>query len=352
MVEVRKLSVTILAISAVFSFIYVSFIQMNYFGIYFRNFLPMAAQTNTTNASSDQRRVTNTSISSKAKTVTLSGAYVRETRCDKCFPHDFRYIIPNEEVCRRNNSEQIIDLFIMILTTAKNYQARDAIRTTWLTISKSNTANVRYIFLLGAVKNDNDQNAIIKEANTYHDIVQEDFVDVYMNLTYKTMMGFKYAATLCSHARFVLKTDEDMYINVPHLVTYLNTSSKELQNKITGSCSKAARPIRNSKSKWYASEKSYKEKMYPGFCSGTAYATSMTVVQKIYNISYTVPFFHLEDIYVSLCLHLIGGSVIHNSRFNIGRPKFNACLYKGDKLLSAHTLTPTMLRSIWAAKCK
>ncbi|XP_060589908.1 LOW QUALITY PROTEIN: N-acetyllactosaminide beta-1,3-N-acetylglucosaminyltransferase 4-like [Ruditapes philippinarum] len=154
------------------------------------------------------------------------------------------------------------------------------------------------------------------------------------------------------HARFVLKADDDMYINIPNLLAYLNSSAQDLQNKITGSCSKSARPIRNSKSKWYASERSYKEKQYPGF-SGTAYATSMNVVKKIYNISCTVTIFSpIEDIYVSLCLRLIGGSVLHKPGFHIERPKLDACLYKGNKLFTAHSMTPDMIRNIWKAECK
>ncbi|XP_060567636.1 beta-1,3-galactosyltransferase 1-like [Ruditapes philippinarum] len=278
---------------------------------------------------------------------------IRETVCEKCFTHDFKYLINNEKICKINSdNNDTIDLFIMILTVHKNFEQRDVIRRTWLSYSKNNTGNVRYAFLLGKPANDDLHEKVVQENNVYHDIIKEDFVDTYMNLTYKTIMGFKWVVTFCPKAKYILKTDDDMYINVPNFVNYVNTSGVELENHVVGSCEKIASPIRNTDSKWYASKESYKERRFPGYCSGTGYITSFNIVNKIFAISPKIPFFHLEDIYVGLCLRKIGGSVKNKGGFNRGRVKLNACVYKGKTMFTSHQVTAKQMETIWNSKCQ
>ena len=53
-----------------------------------------------------------------------------------------------------------------------------------------------------------------QESQIFHDIVVEDFVDSYHNLTLKTMMGMRWIATFCEHAQYVLKADSDVFVNM------------------------------------------------------------------------------------------------------------------------------------------
>ena len=62
---------------------------------------------------------------------------------------------------------------------------------------------------------------IVEEYRTHGDIIQEDFVDSYMNLTLKTIMGIKWAQNYCSKASFILKTDDDIFVNIPLLMENL-----------------------------------------------------------------------------------------------------------------------------------
>ena len=43
------------------------------------------------------------------------------------------------------------------------------------------------------------------------------FQDSYHNLTLKTVMGLKWVKDHCSQARFVMKTDDDIFVNLPKL---------------------------------------------------------------------------------------------------------------------------------------
>lgn len=276
---------------------------------------------------------------------------IRESTCNECFRHDFKYIINNENICSNERSKVAIELMIIIFTRHGNYKARDAIRNTWLTYTKNNTANVRYAFLLGKTKNYSDHENIIEENSVYRDILKEDFLDDYKNLTYKTIMGFKWALTYCTWAKVLLKTDDDMFINVPKLLSFLRESKEMLLDNVVGSCVENESPQRNVKSKWYTSEEIYQEERYPGFCSGTGYLTSLELVTKIYNISRYVPFFYLEDVYVGLCLYKVRGDVKNVKGFKVYIPDENPCAFKKKSLFTAHHVKPEMLYTIWKSQC-
>ena len=274
----------------------------------------------------------------------------RKDECNNCFTHNFKYVIDNTDICNLYSGQIEIELLILILTAHSNVQQRNALRETWLTHTKNNTANVRYAFLLGEVKDTKLKEDIAKESGVYNDIIKEDFVDVYSNLTYKTIMGFKWAATKCGVTKAVLKTDDDMYINVPNVLNIVRNNFTSLQTSIVGSCKNGEGPIRNPTSKWFASINSYPGKLYPGVCSGTGYLTSLNVVRKVLEISPQVPFFHLEDVYVALCIQKLGYHAKSFPGFNRLRPELDACLFNGKWLVTAHNMTPAMIRQMWNDK--
>ena len=275
----------------------------------------------------------------------------RKDVCYNCFNHNFKYVIDNPDICKLYSGEKQIELLIIILTVHSNVQQRNTLRETWLTYSRNNTASVRYAFLLGEIKDAKLKADIIKESDQFRDIIKEDFVDVYSNLTYKTMMGFKWATTKCGVANAVLKTDDDMYINVPNVLKIVRNNFTDLQSNVVGSCAQTAAPIRNQQSKWFASMNSYPGKFYPGFCSGTGYLTSLKVARKVFEVSPHVPYFHLEDVYVALCIKKLGYHLKGFPGFNPGRPDLDVCLYNGDSLVTAHYMTPAMTKQMWNAKC-
>ncbi|KAL3885859.1 hypothetical protein ACJMK2_025891 [Sinanodonta woodiana] len=289
----------------------------------------------------------------KANTIALNTIEMqRPDECQSCFAHKFEYIIDNHVVCKLYSDSQEIDLIILIFTTHQRQQERNSIRQTWLKFTNRNTANVRYSFLLGEIPDAQLRKLVEEENKIHNDIIKEDFVDTYQNLTYKTIMAFKYAITKCSYAKFVMKTDDDMWINIPGLLKVIEREKKTLQTAVIGACHPVAGPIRDTFSKWYASFQSYPHDSYPGFCSGTGYVTSINVARKVFDISKNVPFFHLEDVYVAICIRKLGYRLHPIAGFNIGRPPFDPCIYKGDNLITSHEVSSGMLISFWNTPCR
>lgn len=279
----------------------------------------------------------------------------RPDNCTNCFLHNFSVTLNNEHICKiyPGNATQNITILILIFTSHARREQRDAIRETWLTYSKNNTSSVRYAFLLGATDNIELNHAVLEENKRYGDLLQENFTDSYLNLTLKTMMGFKWASNHCAHAQFVLKTDDDMYVNIPFLVNITRANAASLQSAVGGNCFLGnQRPMRDKHSKWYASNASYPNEFYPGFCSGTGYLTSISVIKNIYEISKNVPFFHLEDIYVSLCLKHLGYQLLPLHGFHNHRVRIDYCKYKSAFVVTSHEVSPSLLRTIWTGKCR
>lgn len=299
-----------------------------------------------------QSEIRNQTKVSPNKSATNTSGY-RKDKCEGCFLHNYNYVINNEKICdiNSNNNKSNIDVIILILTTHQNIAQRKAIRSTWLTHAKNNTANVRYVFLLGNTTNKVLSESVEKEAKIHRDIIKEDFIDAYMNLTLKTLMGFRWVTTYCSNATFVMKTDDDMWVNVPALVTSVKTHSAKLYKGVGGICHMVGSPIRSKQSKWYASIKSYPRQRYPGFCAGPGYVTTAVMAKKIFEISKHVPFFHLEDVYVSLCIRALGLRLYPLPGYHNTKVSFDPCAYKSNRVITSHRVPPVQLYEIWKKKC-
>jgi len=60
------------------------------------------------------------------------------------------------------------------------------------------------------------------EKHLYDDLIVANFMDSYDNLTLKTMSALEWVDTYCNQSEFVLKTDDDMFINVPNLLSFID----------------------------------------------------------------------------------------------------------------------------------
>ena len=83
--------------------------------------------------------------------------------------------------------------------------------------------SAKLIFLLGTTSTPDSEleQRIAEETALHGDLVREDFLDTYQNLTLKTLAGVKWAGQFCGQAEFVMKTDDDMYVNVGEVMEYL-----------------------------------------------------------------------------------------------------------------------------------
>jgi Galactosyltransferase len=133
---------------------------------------------------------------------------------------------------------QKTDLLIIVCSGADHADRRTAIRQTWGSSEALSPLKVAIVFALGSKGGDAAQEAVHQEAEQFGDILQGDFEDTYMNLTLKSTMALKYVAAACGGGkkapRFVMKTDDDIFVNVPLLVSSMIKELKGAKRIITG----------------------------------------------------------------------------------------------------------------------
>jgi len=79
------------------------------------------------------------------------------------------------------------------------------------------------IFTMGDSGDRIAENAVRAESRLYHDIVQQNFYDSYKNLSYKGIMWLKWIATYCHRAKYIVKVDDDIVVNIFNLALHLKT---------------------------------------------------------------------------------------------------------------------------------
>uniref|UniRef100_A0A8C5T0W5 Hexosyltransferase n=1 Tax=Malurus cyaneus samueli TaxID=2593467 RepID=A0A8C5T0W5_9PASS len=267
------------------------------------------------------------------------------------------FLLPTETFRRiQGNFSQLPDVdchqnppFLVLLVASSFWQvdARMAIRHTWGRERMVAGKRLVTFFLLGSAGDAGQQADIAAESLRHRDIIQKNFTDTYYNLTLKTMMGIEWIHRFCSQSSFVMKTDTDVFVNVFYL-TELLLRKKRTTGFFTGFLKLHEYPIRRRGSKWYVSREEYPGKTYPPFCSGTGYVLSSDVASRIYNISESVSFIKLEDVFIGLCLAKlkIGLEELHSEQtFFPERIRFSVPRFK--KIVMCHEIKPSEQLSYW-----
>ncbi|XP_076435317.1 beta-1,3-galactosyltransferase 1-like [Babylonia areolata] len=276
----------------------------------------------------------------------------RPMLCKNCFNPPLANIPPTPEVCSTGTGSTKPEMLMLITSSLDGFPRRQAIRDTWASVTKNNSAHVRHVFLLGTDGAGRVSEEVKAESARFKDVMVSDFVDTYGNLTFKTIAGLRYLVQHCGEAKYFLKTDQDMYVFVERLLELANKKDATLQTSIGGSCFQVGKPWRDPKTKYYASVQSYPQSTYPGFCSGTGYISSMKVARKILETSPNIPFFHLEDVYLALVMRHVGYRLTRYSGFAEGA---GVCAPRGGvwarAVLTIHEVSPEKMREFWARKC-
>ncbi|XP_014774687.1 probable serine/threonine-protein kinase ifkA [Octopus bimaculoides] len=260
--------------------------------------------------------------------------------CQDCLSSGFQYDLNVEDICHTD-----VRLVILVESPPSNQESRNAIRKTWGAISQVSSSNVRVVFLLGKSNNPHENTLAEHEYWLNQDIVQIDFVDAYANLTYKTLSGLHWVNTFCSNAKYVMKTDDDMYVNTPLITKMLLASPKS--RFLGGYCWGVSTPHRDSSSKWYVPYEMYPSATFPPMCSGTGYIMSQDLVKNIINMSLVIGFFYLEDVYVALCLEKFNIYPVNIQGFSNMLVPFDSCLFR-NYVLTSHGHTPYDLQTEWS----
>lgn len=168
------------------------------------------------------------------------------------------------------------------------------------------------------------QRVLGQEHIRYGDMIQCQSRDTYTNLTLKSIAALEWTRDYCPWAQYLLKTDDDMFIDVHRLLKFINkieneanppahvkpldmkadvfkntTSSDfniQLPPTIWGRLAHRWRPIRQHNSKYFVSRAQYSGQMFPDFCTGPAYLMTKSTVNPLYEGALGKDFYEDEEI--------------------------------------------------------
>ena len=148
------------------------------------------------------------------------------------------------------------------------------------------------------------------EARLLNDLVIEDFQDSYDNLTLKTTFLLKVLTGQCSQAQFILKADDDVFVNPERLWkmisdTQLSTvkiNNTDLHYALIGKKQTNIRPFRDKTNKWYLPAQIYSSDVFPPYLQGLAYVLTGSLLGALYSCALTTPVLPIEDVFLTgLC---------------------------------------------------
>ncbi|ODN04429.1 Beta-1,3-galactosyltransferase 1 [Orchesella cincta] len=249
--------------------------------------------------------------------------------------------------------EQRKNAFVVIVVTSLpgSEQRRSIIRETW-----GNKAFEQYgatvVFFVGRPQSLETLAKLHEEVRRYQDLIVDDFTESYYALAIKTLRVMKYFQLHHPKSKFLVKTDDDVFVNVQNLVHYSYSVNKEMESRLRNQTSTSyfiggvihsgREPHTwNPFSKWYApsevwnnvydkvvdvvessktsetselqlvhqskletktvtvNTKSIDKTQYPPYAEGNFYILSDETVTAILKVSVNVPLYHLEDVYVT-----------------------------------------------------
>ncbi|CAN7938699.1 unnamed protein product, partial [Ixodes hexagonus] len=245
---------------------------------------------------------------------------------------DFRYVL-NSDPCAGPR-----DLFLVVFvhSAPAHWDRRRAIRETWgnASVLQASTAQrMALVFMVGLVDDPQTREALAREGSAHGDLVMGNFVDSYRNLTYKHVMGLKWVTYFCRSARYVLKTDDDVFIDLFQLTSYLRDALGALAPSNLMICALVRRAFakRSYRSKWRVSFREYRGNRYPPYCLGWGVVMSPDVVFKLYRESGGMPYFWVDDVLVTGILAQRIGLTHLDFGERLGKSRRDALIWLGQE---------------------
>lgn len=275
---------------------------------------------------------------------------------------EYSYLINHPDKCREIGSDgktwEDVLLLLFVKSSPENVEQRQAIRDTWGNKSfvwSELRENVKVVFVLGTLPDVRQQSsvqaALLREDHLYKDLIQQNFVDTFYNLTAKLIMQFHWGHEYCPQARFLMSADDDIFVHMPNLVRYLRqlvSSQSGAKDLWVGHVHRGSPPVRRKDSKYHVPYELYPWPSYPDYTAGAAYVVSGDVATKIYHATLVLnSSIYIDDVFMGICAKAMGVSPQEHVYFS-GEAKapYHPCIY--DCMITSHGHAMDM-RSLWQA---
>ena len=193
--------------------------------------------------------------------------------------------------------ERNTELFLLVLITSgvgTSYATRrNFIRDTWGNEANPPASkNWKRIFVLGMTK----AIEIQQEAAVFNDILVLNMTDSYKNLVIKVLSGLAWSISNLN-PRFILKADDDVYVRVPYLISWLE---KYGSDQFYGGTVIPHEKRRSNRSKNRVLKDCFAEDFYPPYCAGSFYVVSSNILPSLFESVRKWTAIPVEDAYLGI----------------------------------------------------
>lgn len=160
-----------------------------------------------------------------------------------------------------------------------------AIRTTYANHEDQDDLKYQVFFAVAASLDDSLVVSIRQENAIHNDIIQWNFTDSYENLIIKSTAIMKWASVNCDSSEFIIKADDDVYINIYNLIkrkNILSNYAKRRNRKLIFGRRGDINPVRDPKGKWYLPTSIYSNFYLPEYITGVAYIVSTVTCDSLF----------------------------------------------------------------------
>lgn len=245
--------------------------------------------------------------------------------------------------CVDNGSS--IFLLLVVPSATGNFRQRIAIRNSWGSVVEGDPS-LQLGFFVGTPRKNTIKHALAEEKQNYKDIIEVKMDEKYENLANKSISIIEWMYMYCNRAKFILKVDDDMFLNINKLIEDLKISS--LRNSIIGCKVTHSSPSRFPLSKWYISRQQYQANTFPEYISGPAYIITGDILSKLYFATKCLPYIFLEDVYLTgICRRHINAIAVGHPGFSCGYRDQGPCGGHFRYKITGHHYYPEEIERMW-----
>lgn len=211
-----------------------------------------------------------------------------------------------------------VRLLILVSSNLGNSDRRTLIRNSW---GPDNSLQDRWrtVFLLTENDNQKDRARAEIESQLYGDIITGDYQEAFFNMAFKVAMGFEWALKFCKFD-YLLKTDDDIFVNTHGLLEYLDINGTLKEKLYTGNPMWGSPVLREGRyavkhaSAGEQRDDATNKTMFEPYCSGGGFLLSNDVVSSILNMYDLEHPLNIDDAYIGELAHRAGVSPLKNTK--------------------------------------
>ena len=216
-------------------------------------------------------------------------------------------------------------VLILVFTQPERSYERLIARKTWIKYTPSDFA----MFFVMGKPDDRMMEDVNEEFETFQDILIGNFKDQKRTETTKFMMAlmwFSQLQNVCKIPRYVLKTADNIYINMAALGYWIKNELPMTKNIYLGRVVRRDEPVRNRDNPRYVPRIAFQDFVFPDYLNGPQYLFSADVMHRMAYVTRLVFPIAVEDAYIGLLCHRLEIRPIWDDNFHLLMKTTNVCV--------------------------